>query len=196
MRPSPECDELFLRFFDPWHDDSSRQRRHFKATFPDIYQNDSLLGLTQVEASCVAEESQHHVLERIDAMVDAAQHDWPTYLPVSGEIDLSWIGAFDRHYDRERIHDVIERSDPSKFSNDYLVLCCEFGAALSHVLRTAEPRLAWRLDWPYWDSSLLDPKSGTAIPIFHWAIKKMSEYGVEDGFVAKIKTCLRILREQ
>ena len=30
MPPLPECDELFLRFFDPWHDDASRQRRGLK----------------------------------------------------------------------------------------------------------------------------------------------------------------------
>lgn len=126
-------------------------------------------------------------------MVAAARADWPRYLAVSGDIDWSWIDAFDRYYDSDRIHGVIERSDPSNFSNPYIVLCCEFGAALSHVFRAALPRLVWRLLWPYWDSALLDPKRGMIVPVFHWAVKKMSEYGVDDGFVSKTKGCLQIL---
>jgi hypothetical protein len=196
MRELPHCDDLFVKFFDPWYDDAARQRRGFKATFPDISQSDSLIGATQAMASCMVEEDQEHVLEQIDRMIDAVRHDWPGYLSVRGEIDLKWIDAFDRHYDRERIHAVVQRSDASDFSNDYVVVCCEFGAALSHVLRMAEPSFVWRLDWPYWDSSLLYPKTGTIVPVFHWSIKKMSEYGVDDGFAAKIKACLRILQEQ
>jgi hypothetical protein len=196
MRALPHCDDLFVTFFDPWYDDAARQRRGFRATFPDISQSDSLVGVTQAEASGVVGEGRQHVLDQIVGMIDAVRHDWPTYLGVEGEIDLKWIDAFDRHYDRNRIHEVIKRSDASNFSNDYVVLCCEFGAALSHVLRIGETRLIWRLDWPYWDSSLLDPKTGTEMSVFHWAIKKMSEYGVDDGFAAKINACLRILREQ
>ena len=195
MRELPHCDDLFVKFFGPWYDDAARQRRAFRATFPDMSQSDSLVGVTQAEASCVVEGGQQRILEQIDGMMDAVRHDWPQYLAVDGAIDLKWIDAFDRHYDRQRIREVIERSDPSNFSNDYVVLCCEFGAALSHALRTAEPSLVWLIDWPYWDSSLLYPKTGTIVPVFHWAIKKMSEYGVDDGFAAKINACLRILRE-
>jgi hypothetical protein len=129
-------------------------------------------------------------------MVDAVRQDWPTYLGVSNDIDLSWIGAFDRYYDRTQIQAMINRSKPDDFGNNYLVICCEFGAALSYVMRHLQPRLVWRLDWPYWDSTLLDPQTGTAISVFHWAVKKMSEYGVDDGYVAKVKACLQFLSEE
>lgn len=89
--------------------------------------------------------------------------------------------------------DPIARSHPEDFGGDYVVLCCEFGAVLGHVMRARQPRLFWYLDWPYWESMLLDPQTGTVIPVFHWAIKKMSDYGVDDGFVPKIERCLRIL---
>lgn len=196
MSELPYPDELFLRFFDPWYEERDRQRRGFSATRPDVMQDESLVGLTQDEASCVNAEGQKVILERIEKMVEATRFDWPTYLAVADEIDLSWIDAFDCYYKREQIAEVIERSDPTNFGNDYLVLCCEFGAALSHVFRVAQPRLAWQLDWPYWDSSLLDPKTGTAISVFHWAIKKMSEYGVDDGYVAKTRACLQFLEEE
>lgn len=195
MSSLPHCDELFLQFFDPWYNDASRKRRGFKATLPDVLQHDSFIGLSQTEASCVNELAQQKILAQIKDMVTAAREDWSTYLPVTGEIDLGWIDAFDRHYDRDKIHQVIDNSDPSNYGNDYVVLCCEFGAALGHVLRAAQPRFVWRLDWPYWDSSLLDPKTGSALPVFHWAIKKMSEYGVDDGFVSKVRASLRFLDE-
>jgi len=192
----PQCDDLFLKFFDPWYDDAGRKRRPFKATFPDIMQSASLVGYSQVQASRINPQAQEQVLAQISAMVDAARGDMKTYLKVEGDIDLSWIDAFDRYADRSQIHSLIERADPKKFSNGYVVNACEFGAALSHVLRTAQPRLVWRLDWPYWDSCLLDPKTGTVISVFHWAIKKLSEYGVDDGFAAKTKACLQILEEE
>jgi hypothetical protein len=196
MRTLPHSHDLFLQFFDPWYDDANRKRRGFESTFPDVIQGESLEGLSQAEANWLPEEFQKDVMNTIDRMVDAARGDWPSYLSVADDINLRWINAFDCYYDRDRIHEVIERSDPSDYGNDYIVTCCEFGAALSYVLRAAQPRLIWRLDWPYWDSSLLDPKTGTAITVFHWGIKKMSEYGVDDGYTAKTKACLRFLADE
>lgn len=196
MGALPHCDALFLRFFDRWYDDDDRRRRGFKATLPDVLQYDSFGGPTPAEASWLNETGQQQVLQQINGMVEAARQDWPTYLPVENDMDLQWIDVFDRYYDRQRIHHVIKRSDPSDFSNDYVVLCCEFGAVLSDVLLRAQPHMFWRLDWPYWDSSLLDPKTGNAVSVFHWAIKKMSEYGVDDGFAAKTKAVLHLLDEE
>jgi tRNA G46 methylase TrmB len=58
MSDLPQCDDLFLRFFDPWYENKDRKRRGFKATLPDVLQHDSLIGLSQTEASCVAEDGQ------------------------------------------------------------------------------------------------------------------------------------------
>ena len=170
----PDRDDLFLHFFAPWYHGDDLARRGFVATLPDVLQHESFVGLSPAEASVVTEETQTDVLARIDAMLDAARADWPTFLAVSGEIDEDWVDAFDHHYTRARIRETIERSDPRNYGNDYLVTCCEFGAVLGRVLVSSEPRLIWRLDWPYWDSTLLDPETGTAISVFHWAIKKLS----------------------
>lgn len=189
----PHCDDLFVRFFAPWYEQDALARRIFHATFPDMLQDDSFVGLSQTEASRVVEEFQPQVLSQIDGMLEAARGDWPTYLRVSGTIDSGWVDAFDRHYTRTKIRQTIERSDPADFGNDYLVICCEFGAVLGHVLQSLQPRLVWRLDFPYWDSCLLDPDTGYSIAAFHWAVKKMSEYGVDDGFAAKVQACLQEL---
>ena len=37
-------------------------------------------------------------------------------------------------------------------------------------------------------------KSGIGITIFDWAIKKFSEYGVDDGYVAKFHAALEYVR--
>jgi hypothetical protein len=179
----PGCEELFLRYFDRWYDEDDRRRKGFIATRPDMHTANSL--------SPLSEMSQRDVLHRIEAMLGAARKDWPRYLQVSGDVDLRWITTFDCYYDPERIEKVIERSDPADYSNDYLVLCCEFGTVLGHVMRCLQPRLIWCCEWPYWESALFDPQTGNLIPVFHWAVKKMSDYGWDDGFAEKVEVCLQ-----
>jgi hypothetical protein len=189
----PHCDDLFVRFLDRWYDEDDRRRKGFEATRPDILQCDSLIGISQSDASPLTENSQREVLHRIQTMLEAARGDWPGYLPVRGDLDLNWIAAFDSYFTTDRIQEVVDRSEPSDFGNDYLVMCCEFGAGLGHVMRSLRPGLLWHLEWPYWESALLCPQSGNLIPVFHWAIKKMSAYGWDDGFAQKIQACLQLL---
>lgn len=196
MNTLPNCDKLFLRYFDRWYSDDDRQRRGFQATKPDMFTVKELIGAEASDISPLTEKGQKDVLKRIVSMVDAARGDWPEYLPVKGDIDLEWISQFDAYYDRQRIGDLIAHSDPEDFGSDYVVLCCEFGAVIGHVMQAQQPRLLWYYDWPYWESMLLDLKTGTLIPVFHWAIKKMSSYGVEDGYKAKIKMSLDLLEKQ
>jgi hypothetical protein len=196
MSELPHCDELFLKFFDRWYDDAGRKRRPFRATYPDVMQNPALIGFSQEQLNRYTPAIQERVLAQISAMLEAARGDMPTYLQVGDEIDLDWIDKFDRYANRSRVLDLIENADPENFGNAYVVNACEFGAVLSHVLRAAQPRLVWQLEWPYWDSCLFDPKTGTGITVFHWAIKKLSEYGVDDGYAAKTKACLHFLQDE
>ena len=189
------CDPLFERFLDPWYSSEDRKRKHFTATRPDILTADSYRGTLASELSILGAEGDREVIARIDRMLAAVRKDWPGYLPVSGDIDETWIDAFDEYYDRDRVSEVVRRSEPSDFTNDYLILVCEFGAALGYVLKAKEPRLDWLYDWPYWESSLVDTGTGAIIPPFHCAVKKFSDYGVEDGFVPKIEMCLEALNE-
>jgi hypothetical protein len=195
MKTLEHCDKLFLRYFDPWYTVEARQRRGFKATRPDMIVVKPLIGVDAVLASPLTENGQGQIIKQIEVMVETARGDWPGYLPVIGEIDIHWVEAFDAHYNRKRVEEVVARSNAKDFGCDYIVLCCEFGAILGYVMRALQPRLVWYLDWPYWESMLLDPKIGCVIPVFHWAIKKMSDYGVEDGFATKIKHCLKSLDE-
>jgi hypothetical protein len=130
---------------------------------------------------------------QIETMTRAAASDFARALNLHGEMDLTWIRAVDAHYDTARIAELIETSDPEDFSNPYLVTCCEFGALLGNVMKALQPRLFWCPDWPYWESSLIDPVSGNCIPVFHWAVKKMSADGWDDGFAEKVGAALEFL---
>lgn len=192
----PHCDPLFEKFLARWYSPSDQKRKHFEATRPDIMYVDSLVGIPASEIAVIDPDGERESAARIARMLDACRTDWPTYLSLSGEIDEHWIAAFDDYYDPDRIADVISKSAPDDFSNDYLVLVCEFGAAIGHVLQMKQPRLIWLYDWPYWESSLVDTRSGAIVPTFHWAVKKFSEYGVDDGFAEKIEMCLRVIEEK
>jgi hypothetical protein len=187
----PDCDEVFTQFFDRWYDDDDRQRKGFPHTRPDMmvaYRP----GLAGSDLCPLSEESELRVLDRIATMLRTAGSDWPSFLEVSGEIDMSWVEAFDSYYDIERIAGLIRCSEPADFSNDFIVTVCQFGAVLGHVMRQSEPRLQWVAEWPYWESGLYDPETGNIIPPFHWAIKKFSDYGVDDGYSPKINCMVDI----
>ena len=152
-------------------------------------------GLSSEELARLSEDGEAEVHNQIQSMVDAATEDWVEFLSVSPPITLDWIDAFDRYYTREEIAKVIDRSHPSDYSNEYLVLCCEFGAVLGRCLIDLNPGLFWLPDYPYWETPVFDSKSGSLINVFSWAVKKMSEYGVDDGFKAKALKCLEVIEE-
>jgi hypothetical protein len=191
MRGSlPNADEIFAQFFDRWYDDDARQRKGFSHTRPDCigYRE----GLAASDFGPFDDEGGEELLGRVQEMLETAKTDWPGYLDVAGEPSVEWVDEFDRY--AERVEALVRESDPSDFSNDLLVLVCQFGAVLGTVLREQVPRLEWVAEWwPYWESSLYDPQTGNLIPPFHWAIKKFSSYGIDDGFSAKLDMCRKQL---
>ena len=188
----PHCDEMFLKFFDRWYDEDDRQRKGVSCTRPDMMVA-YLPGFSAAEISPLSQACQERVLDRINTILRAAKSDWSANLAMSGDIGLDWVESLDSHYNTERIAELIHASDPQDFSNGLVVTVCEFGAVLGHVMRQCEPRLEWVAEWPYWESGLYDPLTGNIIPPFHWAMKKFSDYGVDDGYVPKIGCMVHIL---
>src|ERR1700728_2772638 len=155
----PDCDELFFRYFEPWYSASERERRGFSATRPDMMQTDYFVGKNSANSSPLPTSKQSDSSERIATMLTAARSDWSRYLHLPGDPDLRWIETFDEYYDRDHIEKIISKSDPREFSNDYVVICCEFGAVLAHVMISLQPRLEWCYEWPYWESAIFDPQN-------------------------------------
>jgi hypothetical protein len=122
-------------------------------------------------------------------MVDAALKDYQHILP-SSQLDLNVLDAVDKYYDRKKIAKIIQQSDPADFSNDYLIEVCEFGAMLGYLFNQVEG-FGWLYAHPYFHSIVVHKDTGYGITVFDWAVKKFSEYAVDDGFAAKFQMALR-----
>ena len=196
MEPSdrlPDADELFMRYFDRWYSPSARKRRIYSATRPDMETVPELIGRSSSDVCTLSDEQKEIELAQVGRMLEAARGYWRRELNMGEPIESRWVEAFDAYYDENRVVELINRSSPNDFGNDYIVMACEFGAVLGHVLQQRLPRLEWLAGDPYWESALFDPQTGNLIPVFHWGIKKLSRYGIDDGFAAKLQACLRVL---
>jgi len=152
-------------------------------------------GMSESQICVLPPELRERSASAVATMVEAARTDWSSLLSDSGEIDLAWIDAFDRKHDQAYVTHLIETSDSTDFSNDVLVSCCEFGAAIGHVLKGLRPELIWAYDYPYWDSWLYAADKGVMIHVFSWAFKKFSAYGINDGYAAKLVAAAKFLGE-
>lgn len=179
------CDVLFRRFFAPWYPVPPGGSPP-GLTRPDLEIHPDSAGLSAADAFQMSQEHQRERASQVARMIAAARDDWPTYLAVDQAVSLSTIDAFDAHWTRERIARTIRSSDPSDFTNDYLVICCELGAVLGEVMRQQLPGLEWVYSDPYWESSLWYAPTGGRIYPFHWSIKKMSSCGGDDGLSEKL----------
>jgi hypothetical protein len=189
----PDCDDVWKRFFARWYRHEDLRVRPYPATRPDA---DCLLepGTSAAAATRLTDAGIAKVAQQLERMRGAVLEDWPSYLDVEPPLGIHWIAAFDAHWTRSRVRDVLERSDPSDFSNELVVFACELGVALAEVMRIACPDLEWLYDWPYWESRLLDVPTGYTVNVFDWGIKRFSEYGIEDGYVAKTGRVIELIR--
>lgn len=178
----PECDAVFKKFMSPWYDEKDRPTM----TRPDMYviaaYEDEPLKMDELQY--MADDYVQKMTEHINVtMVDAALSDFQ-HIITSDKIDLAMLDAVDKYYDRARIAKLISESDPTDFSNAYLVTVCEFGVMLGHLFKQLDG-FDWLYSHPYFHSIIVHKDTGFGITVFDWAIKKFSEYGVDDGYVEK-----------
>ena len=131
------------------------------------------------------EERKHFINE---TMVNAALEDFQNIIK-SDKLDFTVLAAVDKYYDRAKIAALIKESDPNEFSNPYVVTVCEFGVMLGHLFNQIDG-FDWLYSDPYFHSIIVHKDTGFGITVFDWAIKKFSEYGVDDGYVAKFHAAL------
>jgi len=183
----PHCDELFIRFLSPWYDHDDRP----KMTRPDMYQiaafDGKTLNLDKIQY--LTPESLQEVKTLINETMTKAVLDDFSFIHRSGIIDFDLLDAVDKYYDRTKISELIKESDPNDMSNPYLVTVCEFGVLLGQLFRQIEG-YDWLYSQPYFHSIIVHKDTGLAITVFDWAVKKFSEYGVDDGFTAKFHAAI------
>ncbi|MDM4019542.1 hypothetical protein, partial [Roseiconus lacunae] len=196
MPTIPHCDELFHRYFAPWYSDDDLASRGFDATRPDMLQFSVHVGKPASALSPLHDEDQERYIHHVSVtMTDAAVGDFGNLLELSSPVDFDWIQSIDDYYNVDRIAELIAESDPTKDGNSYFITCIELGTLIAKMLQSLVPDLEWMANSPYWESSLWHPASGHIIPPTHWAIKKFSDYGWDDGLVPKIHCGAHALRE-
>lgn len=177
----PSAAEVFARYFERWYEADDRMRRHYPALRPLIEEFPVPLPAALIDGPLSAEDREG-VAAHVAGMRDALEGDWPELLGVTGTLSLGWLDAFDRAYDREEVTRVLAEANPEEFDNELVVLACELGVATGEVLRALVPDAVWVYDSPYWDSAVLDQRSGLRANVFAWALAKLSEDGVAGGY--------------
>jgi hypothetical protein len=182
----PDCDDLFAKYLIPWYPANDRPAM----TRPDMYIisgfEDKPLDIGSLQY--LENELLEQTKKQIHAMADAALQDFREIVQ-SESLSLNVLEAVDKFYNRNRISQIIRNSDPADFSNQYLVTVCEFGATIGQLFQEIEG-FDWLYSYPYFHSIIVHKDSGFGIPVFDWAVKKFSEYGVDDGIVAKFQSAL------
>lgn len=183
----PDCDTLFVKYLSPWYDKDNRP----EMTRPDMYQIAGYEGKTmdldkvQYLTPKYLEQTKSLINE---TMTKAALEDFQ-HIYQTDKINLEMLNAVDKYYDRAKILALIKESDPNDFSNPYLVTVCEFGVLLGQLFNQFE-EYDWLYSQPYYHSIIVHKETGFGITVFDWAVKKFSEYGVDDGYVAKFHAAL------
>src|ERR1043166_792742 len=117
----PDADEVFETYFAPWYEADDIDRREIAGVRPDL-EEDLPTGEAAGELSPLYAEDQEEVADQIRVMAEAAGEDWPELLGVEGALSLELIDAFDRHFNRAEIADVIADADPEDYGSDLVVL--------------------------------------------------------------------------
>ncbi len=176
----------------PWYAETEPPQK----TRPDLYRiaayNDQPLDLDQLQY--LKPDRLDDAKELIQQkMTEAALEDF-AFIYQAKQVNLELLDAVDKYFDRAKIAALIEKSDPSDFSNAYLVTVCEFGVLLGQLFCQHEG-FGWLYAQPYFHSIIVHEKTGIGITVFDWALKKFSEYGVDDGYVAKFHAAFREIKK-
>jgi len=177
----PHCDKLFASYLAPWYPDAYFR----KTTRPDMFVISGYEGrpLNLESLQYLSDDRLQIEKDQIDCMAVAALTDYQSISP-STTFTLDLLNAVDQFYDRPKIANLIKQSDPKDFSNDYLVSVGQFGVMLGKLFEGIDG-FGWLYSQPYFNSIIVHAPTGFGITVFDWAVKKFSEYGVDDGFAAK-----------
>lgn len=185
-----DCDPLFEKFLSPWYPENERPRM----TRPDMYVIEGYEGqpLDLDSLQYLDGPTFTHTRAQIGKIIEAALVDYQDIIK-SDQIDTNLLDAVDKHFDKKKVVEIVKASDPSDFSNLYLVNVCEFGAMLGYLFNQ-NPEFGWLYSNPYFHSIIVHKPTGFGITVFDWAVKKFSNYGVDDGYVAKYHAAIEAIR--
>lgn len=188
----PNCDTLFKKYLDHWYPENERRGM----TRPDIYTIAAFKGVPlQVNRiQYLPPDILLHNQKMVDSMIVSAKNDFQDIVAFN-DFSIEIIDKIDKHFDKKKVIELIKKSDPKDFSNQYLVTVCEFGSMLGEMF-TRQPDFKWLYSYPYFNSIIVHQSTGTGVTVYDWAIKKFSSYGIDDGFAAKLQHAIKIIPEE
>ena len=192
LKRLPDAHALLERFLLPHVSADDLARRPLGGVFPDIARVHPEAFAEQEHAKALALVSASR--KHIDSLVAHVNAAWPTRYSVVPPVGILWVRAFDQHFTPTAVRRLVSASAPANPSSPYVRGALEFGVVLALTFRTYVPDLEWSYEQPVFDSALYDRHTETRIHVFHWAIKKLSSYGVSDGYPQKVCACHQWLR--
>ena len=187
MASIPDCNELLEQYFLPWYSDQDKAARGITVVRPDVMQRTDWVGFSSSRISRLYPEDQLRTIEQFSTtMGNAAVSDLGRLLNLPPSVDFDWIHAVDEYYDTERIAALLQDSDATEDGNPYFIVCIEIASLIGMMMRQLVPTLEWVGESPYWETWLWNSATGHCVTPIDWAIKKLSDYGWDDGLVAKI----------
>ncbi len=186
----PDCNDLYVKYVHRWDDNPDHKILIVKPDMIQSYEPDT--DFLALEDS--TDEGYIQIKQQVDAMMSASKQDLQELVKFN-DYNLEIIDKLDKAISEEYIKGVLDVSDENDDANHYLISVIEFGCALANTMENEIGGFVWVYDYPYWESTLVHKKTGYEIPVFHWAIKKYSGYGVDDGFKDKLIRLKEILEE-
>ncbi|WP_207430897.1 hypothetical protein [Sabulibacter ruber] len=186
----PDCNDLYATYVHKWNDNPEHKIPIVKPDMIQSFKPDTYVS-TLVDST---DKGYVKTKKQVEALISASRQDFQE-LANFNEFSLETIEKLDKAIDRQYIRSIIDASDVNDDSNQYMISIIEFGCALAQTMENEIGGFVWVYKYPYWESTLLHKKTGFEIPVFHWAIKKYSEYGVDDGFKDKILALKSNLQE-
>jgi len=167
----PSSETLYNVFFARWAAEDDARAPELRGDLEEI----ELQPGAHLRDLCpLPPELRQQVRAHLQQVHSAAAADFARLLHLSGPPSLDWLDALEAHATPERLQGWLRGSDPANAANNYLMLCCELGVLIAHLLRQRHPALQWIEDIPYFESVLFDLNRKTILPVFHWAVKTLS----------------------
>ena len=190
----PSAQELYDVWMAPWRPAEARDRAD-AGLQSDLQQLD---GLTVPAAGfhLLTPDGVADVQGRLEAMVRAAEADFGKALGLPPPVGPRWLGAIEAAWPPASVSQLLRASRPEDPGNAFLVVVCELGALLGHLLMAEVPGSRWLHDWPYWESAVWHPASRTRAPVFHWALRRFSADGQDEPLAQRLAAAAGYMREQ
>lgn len=188
----PHSDNLFRKYYTPWFPQDNKRKK----CRPDMYVINAYLDkpLLKEEIEYLPSEIISEVKATMAKMREAYLKDYATIIEFD-TFDLAVLELVDQFFNEQRVKEIVKQSNPKDFNNLYLISTCEFGLALGDLF-VQTGKFEWLYSYPYFNSMVVNLESGEGVPVFDWAVKKFSSYGINDGYKWKFNEVIRIIFEK